>query len=98
MQLKPLFLSAVLAAFSFPAFAAEQTATFSVPGMNCPSCPFIVQSAMSAVEGVQSVETSLEDRTARVVFDDALTAADAIALASTNAGYAAELIENGGDS
>ncbi len=95
MQLNPLFLSAVLAAFSFPAFAAEQTATFSVPGMNCPSCPFIVQSAMSAVEGVQSVEISLEDRTARVVFDDALTAADAIALASTNAGYAAELIQSG---
>lgn len=98
MQLKPLLVGVMLAAFSPPAFAVEQTATFSVPGMNCASCPFIVQSAMSAVEGVQSVETSLEDRTARVVFDDALTAADAIALASTNAGYAAELIENGGDS
>lgn len=98
MTLKSLTFGLMLAAVSAPAFAAEQTATFSVPGMNCASCPYLVQSAMSAVEGVQSVETSLEDRTARVVFDDALTAADAIALASTNAGYAAELIENDSDS
>ncbi|WP_424977330.1 heavy-metal-associated domain-containing protein [Leisingera sp. S232] len=98
MQLKPLLFGAMLAAFSSHAFAAEQTATFSVPGMNCASCPYLVQSAMSAVEGVQSVETSLEDRTASVVFDDALTTPDAIALASTNAGYAAELIENSNDS
>lgn len=94
MHLKPLFLGAMLAAFASHALAGEQSATFSVPGMTCASCPYIVQSAMSAVAGVQSVETSLESRTAHVVFDDRLTGAAAIALASTNAGYAAEVIEN----
>ncbi len=93
MTLKSLTFGLMLATFAVPAFAAEQTITFSVPGMTCASCPFIVQSAMSSVDGVQSVETSLETRTARVVFDDGLTSSDAIARASINAGYEAALIE-----
>ncbi len=94
--MKPLFLGAALAALAIPALAAEQTATFSVPGMTCASCPFIVQSAMSSVDGVSSVEPSLESKTARVVYDDEKTTLDAIALASKNAGYVAELIEASG--
>ena len=35
-----------------PVFAAEQTVTFTVPGMTCASCPFIVELVMSGVEGV----------------------------------------------
>jgi len=75
-----------------PVFAAEQTVTFSVPGMTCASCPFIVESAMSGVEGVIQVSADADTRTALVVFDDAITSTEDIAFASTSAGYEAELV------
>ncbi len=81
---------------SSPAFAAEQTVTLSVPGMYCASCPFIVEAAMSEVEGVTSVIADSETRTALVVFDDEITSIKAITFASMNAGYEAVLLE--GDS
>jgi mercuric ion binding protein len=78
---------------TLPAFAAERLAEFSVPGMNCASCPFIVEAAMGKVEGVLEVKTDIEARTASVRFDDALTTAAIIAKASADAGYAATLSE-----
>ncbi len=75
-----------------PVFAAEQTVTFSVPGMTCASCPFIVESAMSGVDGVITVTADANTRTALVIFDDAITNAEDIAFASTSAGYQAELV------
>ncbi len=98
MNLKPHFLSIALAVVSAPAFAAEQTVTLSVPGMTCASCPFIVQAAISGVDGVQSVETSLETLTAVVVFDDAVATVDDITFATLSAGYESSLIESGSDS
>ena len=81
-----------------PVFAAEQTVTFSVPGMTCASCPYIVESAMSGVEGVVTVSADSDTRTALVVFDDAITNADDIAFASTSAGYEAALLPNDSNS
>ncbi len=78
-----------------PLFAAEQKVTFSVPGMYCASCPFIVESAMGGVEGVLSVEADSESRTAKVVFDDEITNVESIAEASTQAGYEAEVLMSG---
>ena len=76
-----------------PVFAAEQTVTFSVPGMTCASCPYIVESAMSGVDGVATVSADADTRTALVIFDDATTNADEIAFASTSAGYEAVILE-----
>ncbi|TLP67045.1 mercuric transport protein periplasmic component [Parasedimentitalea maritima] len=76
-----------------PVFAAEQTVTFSVPGMTCASCPYIVESAMSGVDGVVTVSADSDTRTALVIFDDAITNADDIAFASTSAGYEAVILE-----
>ena len=94
--------TSVLAMIGFmaaaPVFAAEQTVTFSVPGMTCASCPFIVESAMRDVEGVISVNADSDTRTALVVFDDAVANAEDIALASTSAGYEAELLRDNSDS
>ncbi|MCF3592742.1 cation transporter [Rhodobacteraceae bacterium LMO-12] len=81
-----------------PVFAAEQTVTFSVPGMTCASCPFIVESAMSGVEGVIQVSADSDSRTAIVVFDDAIATAETIASASKAAGYEAELVSNDSNS
>ena len=94
MRLLPAF-ALTLATLSAPAFAADRTVTFDVPGMYCASCPYIVQSAMQSVEGVLSVQTDLDTRTALVVFDDAIVTPEAIAAASAAAGYEAVLAESG---
>ena len=89
--------TSVLALIGFmaaaPVFAAEQTVTFSVPGMTCASCPFIVELAMRGVDGVVTVIADADTRTAQVVFDDAIANADEIAFASTSAGYEAIILE-----
>jgi mercuric ion binding protein len=88
--------TSVLALIGFmaaaPVFAAEQTLTFSVPGMTCASCPFIAEAAMGSVDGVVTVTADAETRTALVVFDDAITTIDAISLASVSAGYDASTV------
>lgn len=71
------------------ASAGERTVIFAVDNMTCASCPYIVKTSMAAVAGVTKVAVSFEARTATVTFDDAKTNADAIAGASTNAGYPA---------
>lgn len=76
-----------------PLMAAEQTVTFSVPGMYCASCPFIVEAAMGDVEGVISVSADIETRTASVVFDDEVASTEDIAVASAFAGYEAVLVD-----
>jgi len=72
-----------------PALAAERSATFSVSNMTCPLCPITVKSAISQVPGVISVEVNRDLARATVSFDDAQATTDAIAAASTNAGYPA---------
>ena len=64
---------------------------FDVPGMTCATCPITVKIAMSGVEGVQSVEVDFDSRSAIVLFDPALTDATAIAEASAQAGYPADV-------
>ena len=89
-------LSIGLAAISAPAWAAEQTISLSVPGMTCASCPFVVEAAIGAVDGVKSVKADASTKRALVVYDDALTTLAAITQASYEAGYEATLIN--GDS
>lgn len=78
-----------------PVLAGEQTVKLDVPGMYCASCPFIVQSAISDVDGVKTVNADLDTRTATVVFDDEKTNVEAIETASANAGYPASLVKSG---
>ncbi len=68
-------------------FAGEQTATLSVPGMNCASCPYIIKSAISEVDGVKHVTATFEGRTATVIFDDTVTTLEAIQQATANVGF-----------
>lgn len=69
--------------------AAVQSATFAVENMTCALCPVTVKKAMEKVTGVQSVRIDFDARTATVVFDPAVTSVEAIATASTDAGYPA---------
>ena len=78
------------------ASVAQQTRTFAVQNMTCALCPITVRTAMEAVEGVESVQIDLDTKTAAVVFDPAITTPDQIARASTNAGYPANAVPEGG--
>jgi len=71
--------------------AATQTASFVVENMTCALCPVTVKSAMQRVNGVRSVEIDFAARTATVVFAPSVTSIEAIAAASTNAGYPAAI-------
>lgn len=78
-----------------PTLAVERTINFSVSGMFCASCPFIVEAAMGEVKGVISVTANSETRTALVVYDDEITSTENIAAASASAGYEAKLVKSG---
>jgi mercuric ion binding protein len=79
-------------------FAAEKTITLSVPDMNCPSCPYMVEQSISFVEGVQSVNAELKTRTCSVTFDDAVASIDDILGATANIGYKSSVVDAGNDS
>lgn len=78
--------------FAASSEASERIATFSVPGMTCALCPATVKTAMGKVPGVKSVDAEFATKTAVAVFDDTETTVEAIAEASANAGYSAELV------
>ncbi len=80
---------------SHAALAAERTVTFAVENMYCASCPYTVKKSMASVPGVVRVEVSFEAKSATVTFDDAKATVDAIAAASTNAGYPARPSQQG---
>lgn len=69
--------------------AATRTATFAIQNMTCALCPVTVKSAMERVHGVRSVHVDFDAKTATVVFDPQVATPQAIAAASTNAGYPA---------
>ena len=76
--------------------ASVETKSFTIENMTCALCPLTVKKAMESVDGVRSVEVDFDAKTATVVFDPAVTTADVIAAASTNAGYPARLAQQGG--
>ena len=48
----------------------EKTATISIEGMSCEHCVRAVKDALSSQNGVKSADVSLEEKNARVVYDD----------------------------
>jgi len=74
---------------SVQAATTEQQQIFAIENMTCALCPVTVRKAMEGVAGVKSVAVDFDAKTATVVFDPSQTTIDAIAAASTNAGYPA---------
>ena len=87
-------LLAACAAFASPLWAATQTVTLSVPGMNCATCPITVKKALTQVSGVNKTEISLDKREAKVSFDDAKTNVEALTRATKDAGYPSTVVGN----
>ena len=59
----------------------------NVAGMSCDHCKMAVTRAVSALEGVQAVEVSLENNTATVEFEESRLALEAIKQAIEAQGY-----------
>ena len=89
--MRKLVALAALAAMTSPIWAATQSVTLSVPGMNCATCPITVKKALSKVEGVSKTAVSFEKLEAVVTFDDAKTSVQALTKATADAGYPSEL-------
>lgn len=58
--MKKLVALAALAAMTSPVWAATQSVTLSVPGMNCATCPITVKKALTKVSGVSKIDVSLD--------------------------------------
>jgi periplasmic mercuric ion binding protein len=80
-----------------PSSAADvanyETLTFNIENMTCATCPITVKKSMKKVEGVKDVGVDFEAKTATVKFDPAVTSAQEIGAASTNAGYPATVAD-----
>jgi len=84
-----------VAIFAAPAGAAPREIVLEVAGMSCPACPYIAEQALERVAGVEEAEVSYERKTARVVFDDAVTTAEELSAATAALGYPSKLRESG---
>ena len=67
----------------------QQTVTFAIDKMTCALCPITVRKAMEQVDGVGEVKVDFDTKKATVTFDPSVATIEAIATASTNAGYPA---------
>ena len=63
------------------------TREFAVEGMHCEGCVKSVTSAVTRVPGVSRVDVSLENKLAKVEFDEALASPAAIVVAIEGAGF-----------
>lgn len=63
------------------------TTNIAIQGMTCSACVSSVTTALSAVEGVQNVDVSLEQNQATVTYDDAKVNAENLQAAIEDAGY-----------
>lgn len=71
--------------------ATEQTRTFAIKNMTCPTCPITVKTAMSRVAGVKQVKIDFDAKTATVTYDASIATPAKIAAASTDVGYPATI-------
>jgi periplasmic mercuric ion binding protein len=88
---KMILLATLTALGAGAAQAADRTVKLAVDKMYCDACPITVSKAMQGVKGVKSAKVDYKTKTAVVVFDDSATTVEAIAVASSNAGYPARV-------
>lgn len=72
---------------------ATETRVINVEGMTCGGCVKSVDSAVSQLPGVQSVDVDLEGNKASVTYDASTVAVEAIVEAIEDAGFDASVAE-----
>lgn len=85
--MKRLVLTLFSVVFLNSASAKEQVVELDIPNMTCPVCPITIKAALKKVEGVSNVETFLDDKLARVTFDDEITDIANLEKSTADAGY-----------
>lgn len=70
---------------------ATETRVINVEGMTCGGCVKSVDSAVSQLQGVQSVDVDLEGNKASVTYDASTVAVEAIIEAIEDAGFDASV-------
>ncbi len=76
--------------FALPATASAATpeiVTLTVQKMTCSLCPVTIKKSLEKVTGVSAVTVDFAEKTATVTYDPAKTAPEALAKATTDAGY-----------
>ncbi|WP_372837278.1 heavy-metal-associated domain-containing protein [Puniceibacterium confluentis] len=97
--MKQLVVAAALLLAPVAVLAGEATSRLHVTGLTCPSCSYIVATALKRVETVEIaefVEGEAEDGLYLLRYDDAVTDAEALIDAVTGVGYGATLAPDSG--
>lgn len=97
--MKLLFSIAALALSTGASLAAEATTRVAVDGLTCPSCSYIVATAMKRIDSVEVLEFTEGEAGAGLYvlrYDDAVTDPEAIVAAVTGVGYGAALAGKSG--
>jgi len=71
---------------------SAQQVTLAVSKMTCSTCGPTVRKALQAVPGVYKAVVDVEGGTATVYYDPALADSEALAKATTNAGYPSKVM------
>ena len=97
--MRQFILAATLFLAPAATLAAEAETRLHVTGLTCPSCSYIVATALKKIETVEILEFTegeADDGVYVLTYDDAATAPGALIEAVTGVGYGAALYVNGG--
>lgn len=97
--MRHLLFTAILSVSPTAILAAEAETRLHVTGLTCPSCSYIVATALKRVETVEIAgffEGEAEDGVYVLQYDDAVTDPDQLIAAVTGVGYGAALATEGG--
>lgn len=88
--MKSLFITMLAMLFAFGANAEVKKAVFTVnPKMSCQNCENKIKSNLRFEKGVKNIETSLDDQTVTVTYDDTKTTPEKLTAGLKKIGYAA---------
>ncbi len=87
---KLIYTAALAALFATSAFAETKEAVFTVnPQMSCQNCENKIKSNLRFEKGIKKIETSLNDQTVTVTYDDTKTDSEKIIAGFKKVGYTA---------
>ena len=84
-----LIAAAILCSGSLMAKESSQIACYQVQGMTCAACSVTLKTAVRKLSGIESIQVSVGENTAQVVFDPSKTNADDIKKQIDSTGYKA---------
>jgi mercuric ion binding protein len=88
-----IVLASIAAAAALSVAAAEppRTVILEVQNMTCATCPLTVQQVLKRQPGVTDAKAEMKSASARVTYDPATIAPEALARAVTQAGFPARV-------